>query len=234
MLLCTGLGDSYASLVTTAVHTIGTTEFTPAKLIPMILAESQRQSTSLANRIAPASSSKGQTIKKASPSTHCKICQGSSHTTENCWKLTGKPGSKPSGNQTNNTQQQQQQQKPGNQGSGGKKKGKGHGKGKKDKGKGKAHETHVANTAMVININSETESSESGACDDAAEETSDVTWTPKYMAPNLLLDKPGESSSSTVTAICIDEEVLDWGNANDDGMGMFPPIPNQSFRRMSF
>ena len=41
MLLCTGLGDSYASLVTTAVHTIGMTEFTPAKLIPMILAESQ-------------------------------------------------------------------------------------------------------------------------------------------------------------------------------------------------
>ena len=41
MLLCTGLGDNYASLVTTTVHTIGTTEFTPAKLIPMILAESQ-------------------------------------------------------------------------------------------------------------------------------------------------------------------------------------------------
>ena len=30
MLLCTGLGDNYASLVTTAVHTIGTTEFIPA------------------------------------------------------------------------------------------------------------------------------------------------------------------------------------------------------------
>ena len=41
MLLCIGLGDGYASLVTTAVHTIGTTEFTPAKLIPMILAELQ-------------------------------------------------------------------------------------------------------------------------------------------------------------------------------------------------
>ena len=41
MLLCTGLGDNYASLVTTAVHTIGMTEFTPAKLIPMILAESR-------------------------------------------------------------------------------------------------------------------------------------------------------------------------------------------------
>ena len=41
ILLCTGLGDNYASLVTTTVHTIGTTEFTSAKLIPMILAESQ-------------------------------------------------------------------------------------------------------------------------------------------------------------------------------------------------
>ena len=84
---------------------------------------------------------------------------------------------------------------------------------------------------MVINIDSETKS---GMCDDAAEETSDVTWTPEYTAPNLLLDKPGEPSSSAVTAICIDEEVLDWGNDNDDGMGAFPPIPNQSFHRMSF
>ena len=41
MLLCTGLGDGYTSLVTTTVHMIGTMEFTPAKLIPMILAESQ-------------------------------------------------------------------------------------------------------------------------------------------------------------------------------------------------
>ena len=233
MLLCTGLGDNYASLVTTAVHTIGTTEFTPAKLIPMILAESRRQSTSLANRIAPASSSKGQTIKKASPSIRCKICQGSSHTTEDCWKLTGKPGSKTSGNQTNNTQQQQQQQKPGNQGSGGKKKGKGCGQGKKDKGKGKAHETHVADTAMIIDIDSEAESGDSGAYADD-EVSSDVTWTPEYAAPNLLLDKPGESSTLAVTAICVDEEVLDWGDDNDDGMGTFSPIPNQSFRRMSF
>ena len=105
MLLCTGLGDNYASLITTAIHTIGTIEFTPAKLIPMILAESQQQSTSLANHIAPASSSKGHAIRKANPSTHCKICCGSSHTMENCWKLTRKPGSKPSGHQTNNTQQ---------------------------------------------------------------------------------------------------------------------------------
>ena len=85
--------------------------------------------------------------------------------------------------------------------------------------------------AMVIDINSETES---GTCDDAAEETSDITWTPKYAAPNLLQGKPGESSSSAVTTICIDKEVLDWGNDNDDGMGTFPPIPNQSFRKMSF
>ena len=104
MLLCTGLGDDYTSLVTTTVHTIGTTEFTPTKLIPMILAELQQQSTSLANCIAPASSSKGQTIKKANPSTRCKICGGSLHTMENCWKLTGKSGSKLSGNQTNNQQ----------------------------------------------------------------------------------------------------------------------------------
>ena len=54
------------------------------------------------------------------------------------------------------------------------------------------------------------------------------------MAPNLLQDKLGESSSSAVTAICIDKEVLDWGDDNDNGMGMFPPIPNQSFRKMSF
>ena len=89
---------------------------------------------------------------------------------------------------------------------------------------------------MVIDIDSETESGESGAYDNAAEETSDVTWTPKYVAPNLLSlqDKLGESSSSAVTTICIDEEVLDWGDDNDDGMGTFPPIPNQSFRRMSF
>ena len=98
MLLCTGLGDNYASLVTTAIHTISMMDFTPAKLIPMILAELKRQSTSLANCIVPASSSKGQTIKKANPSTRCKICRGSLHVTENCWKLTGKPGSKLSGN----------------------------------------------------------------------------------------------------------------------------------------
>ena len=84
---------------------------------------------------------------------------------------------------------------------------------------------------MVINLDSETTSA---ACDDTAEETSDITWTPEYAAANLLQDKPGESSSSAVTAICIDKEVLDWGNDNDNGMGTFPPIPNQSFRSMSF
>ena len=93
----------------------------------------------------------------------------------------------PSGNQTNNTQQQQQQQKPGNQGSGGNKKGKGHGKGKKDKGKGKVHKTHVADTAMVIDIDSDTES---GRCDDAAKEALDVMWTPEYVAHNLLQGNP--------------------------------------------
>ena len=84
---------------------------------------------------------------------------------------------------------------------------------------------------MVINIDSETES---GEYDNTTEETLDATWTPEYAAPNLLLDKPGESLSSVVTTICIDEEVLDMGDDNDNGMGTFPPIPNQSFRRMSF
>ena len=88
-----------------------------------------------------------------------------------------------SGNQTNNNQQKLQQQKPGNQGSGGNKKGKGHRKGKKDKGKGKAHKTHVADMAMVINIDSD---AELGRCDNAASDASDVTWTPEYSAPNLL------------------------------------------------
>ena len=81
--------------------------------------------------------SKAKTIKKAS-SKCCKICCGTSHKTENCWKLTGKPGS--AGNS-------------GNQSSGGdnKKKGKGCSKGKgKEKGKGKANETHVADKAMIL------------------------------------------------------------------------------------
>ena len=232
MLLCTGLGDNYASLVTTAIHTISTTDFTSAKLIPMILAESKRQSTSRANHIAPASSSKGQTIKKANPSIRCKICRGSSHVTENCWKLTGKPGSKPSGNQTNN-QQKPQQPKPGNQGSGGNKKGKGRGKGKKDKGKGKALETHVVDTAMVINISD----SDSSKFEDLGnvDIASNTTWMPEYKAPNLLPGKPGEASTLAVTAICVEEEVLDWDDDNDDGMNSaFIPAPNQSFRRMSF
>ena len=84
--------------------------------------------------------------------------------------------------------------------------------------------------AMVIDIDSETELGQ-----DLGDEVSDATWTPKYVAPNLLLSKPGESSSSVITAICIDKEVLDWGDDNDNGMvGMFIPVPNQSFRRMSF
>ena len=41
MLICTGLGDAYSSLVTTAIHMIGTADFTPDKILPMILAESQ-------------------------------------------------------------------------------------------------------------------------------------------------------------------------------------------------
>ena len=41
MLLCTGLGDNYESFITTAFHAISSTDFTTAKLIPMILAESK-------------------------------------------------------------------------------------------------------------------------------------------------------------------------------------------------
>ena len=93
------------------------------------------------------------------------------------------------------------------------------------------HKIHVANMAMVIDIDSDTEL---GRCDDAAKDTSDVMWRPEYAAPNLLLSKLEESSHSAVTTICIDEEVLDWGNDNDDGMGTLSPIPNQSFHRMSF
>ena len=114
--------------------------------------------------------------------------------TENCWKLTRKPGSKGSGNQTNNNQQKPQQQKPGNQGSGGNKKGKGHGKGKKDKGKGKANETHMADTGMIIDISD----SNSSRFEDLGDAASDTTWMPKYKAPNLLLGKPGEASTSAV------------------------------------
>ena len=41
MLICTGLGDNCSNLITTAVHTIGMADFTPDKIIPMILAKSQ-------------------------------------------------------------------------------------------------------------------------------------------------------------------------------------------------
>ena len=102
----------------------------------------------------------------------------------------------------------------------------------RQEGKGKAQETHVANTAMVINIDSE---SDSGRFQDLSDGASDVTWMPEYNKPNLLQGKPGESSQSAVTTICIDEEMLDWGNDNDDGMNStFTPVPNQSFHRMSF
>ena len=86
--------------------------------------------------------------------------------------------------------------------------------------------------AMVIDINSETNSSR---FEDLVDDVSDVTWTPKYKAPNLLQGKPGESSQSVVTAICIDKKVLDWGDDNDNGMdSIFIPVPNQFFRKMSF
>ena len=151
--------------------------------------------------------------------------------TEKCWKLTRKPGSKASGNQTNNTQQQQQQWKPGNQGSGGNKKGKGCSKDKKDRGKGKAHETHVADTTMVINI-SDFDSSKFENLGNV-NVTSDTTWTPEYNAPNLLPGKPGEASNSAVTASWIEEELLDWQNGADAWEKAYTP-PKPSYRRHSF
>ena len=220
MLLCTGLGDNYATFTDTAVCAISLTDFTTAKLIPMILAESERQSTSLANRIIPSSYS--------NTSTRCKICRGSSHVTEKCWKLTGKPGSKVSGNQTNNTQRQQQQRKPGNQGSRGNKEENGRGK---DKGKGKAHETHVTDAAMVINV-SDFNSSKFEKLGNV-NVTSDTTWTPEYNAPNLLPGKPGEASTSVVTASWIEEEVLDWQNGADAWEKAYTP-PKPSYHRHSF
>ena len=65
--------------------------------------------------------------------------------------------------------------------------------------------------------------------------TSNTTWTPEYNTPNLLPGKPGEASTSAVTAICVEEEVLDWDKDCDDGMNStFIPVPNQSFHRMFF
>ena len=111
--------------------------------------------------------------------------------------------------------------------------GKGCGKGKKDKGKDKANETHVADTAMVIDI-SDSDSSRFEDLGDV-DATSDTMWTPEYKAPNLLPGKPGEASTSAVTAICVEEEVLDWGDDNDDGMNsMSPSVPKQHFCSMSF
>ena len=74
MLLCIGLGDNYATFIDTALRDISPTDFTTAKLIPMILAESRRQSTYPANRTVPSSYS--------NTSTRCRICRSSSHVTE--------------------------------------------------------------------------------------------------------------------------------------------------------
>ena len=222
MLLCTGLGDNYENFITNAFRTISLTDFTTAKLIPMILAESKRQSTYSANRIVPSSYS--------NTSIRCKICRGSSHETEKCWRLTGKPGSKLSGNQTN-TQQPQQQRNSGNQGSDGKHKGNRRGKGKKDKGKGKTHGTHIPDTDMIINISK----CDSSHFEDLGEVsiTSDKTWTPEYNTSNLLPGKPGEASTSAVTASWIEEEVLDWQNDTDAWEKAYTP-PKPSYRRHSF
>ena len=84
---------------------------------------------------------------------------------------------------------------------------------------------------MVIDIFDSSQFEDLGDVDAA----SDTTWTPEYKAPNLLPGKLGEASTLAVTTICVDEEVLDWGNDNDNDMNStFIPVPNQSFRRMSF
>jgi hypothetical protein len=101
MLICTGLGDNYSNLVTTIVHMKATAQFTPNIIIPMILAESQQQGTSLTHRI---SADPARIINKADNSKHCKICRGTSHITENSWQKTGKHVS--AGNQQNQQRQQ--------------------------------------------------------------------------------------------------------------------------------
>ena len=217
MLICTGLGDAYSGLVTTAIHMIGTADFTPDKILPVILAESQRQGTSLANHI---SSNKAKTIKKAS-SEHCKICCGTFHKTENCWKLTGKPGSTGNSGNQNKQNQQKTQQNTGNQSSRGdnKKKGRGRGKGK-GKGKGKANGTHVANEAMILDE------------PDVGDNDSDVTIKMDGLPSisSFFLGKPGESSTARID----DEEILDWGDNNNGMESTFMAQPNMSFCRMSF
>jgi hypothetical protein len=47
MLICTELGNNYSNLITTIVHMKVRAQFTPDIIIPMILAESQQQGTSL-------------------------------------------------------------------------------------------------------------------------------------------------------------------------------------------
>ena len=84
---------------------------------------------------------------------------------------------------------------------------------------------------MVIDISD----SNSSRFEDLVGDASTTTWTLEYKVPNLLLGQPGEPSTSAITAICVKEEVLDWGDDGDDGMdNVFIPPPNQSFCRMPF
>ena len=180
----------------------------------MILAESQRQGTFLANHI---SSNKAKTIKKTS-SECCKICCGTSHKTENCWKLTRKPRSAGgSGNQTKPNQQKMQQNTSNQDSEGDKKKGKGHGKGK---GKGKANETHVADEAMILDE------------PDVGDNDSDVTIKLEGLPfiSSFFFGKPGELSTARIN----DEEVLDWGKSGNGMESSFMAQPNIYFCKMSF
>ena len=145
-------------------------------------------------------------------------------TTENCWKLTGKPRSAGnSGNSGNQNKQNQQktQQNTGNRSSGGdnKKKGKGCSKGK-GKGKGKANKTHVADEAMILD--------EPNIGDNDSDVTIKLSGLPSISS--LFLGKPGESSTTQID----DEEILDWGESDDGMESAFMAQSNMSFRRMSF
>jgi hypothetical protein len=139
-------------------------------------------------------------LQKADNSKHCKIYCGTSHVTENCWQKTGKPVF--AGNQQNQQKQRggEQQQSSGNQSSGRQNQQKKKDKGK-GKGKGKANETHIADTAMIVDGR-------------YISDDSDRTITfPRITVTHL--DQPGASTSSQPIPTNLDDEILDWGDNNE-------------------
>jgi hypothetical protein len=141
--------------------------------------------------------------------------------TENCWQKTGKPVT--AGNQHNQQRQQRgggQQQSTDNQSSGGQNQQKNKEKGKgKGKGKGNANETHIADTAIIV---------DGGYISDDSDRT--ITF-PKISASYL--DQPGASTSSQLIFTNLNDEILDWRN-DDKMLDIAPRGEPQSFRRMSF